>query len=61
MEELEAIWQRLNLTYDEGVLIKVADEKLGEEIRKVDNCLVRKIHLDRAISREVLQTIMQKV
>lgn len=61
MEELEWIWQRLNLTSDEVEEIKVADEKLEEEIQKGDHCLVRKIHMERSIKRDVLQTTMQKV
>lgn len=61
MDELDDIWQRLKLNAAEGEEIKVSEDKLEQEIKKRDCCLVGKIHMDRAIVREVLLKTMQKV
>lgn len=61
MEELEDIWQRLNLTSEDGEEINVAKDKLEKEIKKEDYCVVGKIHMDRAIGQDVIQKTMQKV
>lgn len=61
MDELEEMWQRLKLTTDEREEIHVKDDRLKKEIRKKDNFLVGRIHIDHTISKEVLMSIMHKV
>lgn len=61
MENLEEKWWQLKLTDIESNEILIEEDFVQEEIKKEVNSLVRKLHSERFINKEVLKNTMVKV
>lgn len=61
MDGLEERWKQLKLSMEEEIDIVVDEETLLEELRKGENSTIAKIHIDRHINQEVLNSTMSKV
>lgn len=54
MKGLESQWKQLRLPSEEDKYIIVDEIALEEGIRKGGNSIIRKLHVERPIDREVL-------
>lgn len=61
MESLESRWQRLPLSTEEDNEIVVTHEQLTEEIKKGENSLIGKLHVERTIGKEIVRKTMGKI
>lgn len=60
MERLEVCWKQLKLTTEEEADIVVDEQILLEELRRGKNSIIRQVHIERYIYKEVLRSTMAK-
>lgn len=58
---MDEIWHRLSPNEEEEVAIIVTEDKLVEKLKKWSNSLMGKLHVERTISKDILQNTMKKI
>lgn len=60
MESLESRWQQLLLSSEEDYDILVDEQALTKSLRKGENCLLGKLHMERPINQKIIRNTMAK-
>lgn len=61
MDDLEILWEQLQLTGEEDLAIDIKEEKVEDAQRKVDLCLISKVRGDRVLGKNIIETTMAKI
>lgn len=61
MENLKQCWYQLNLSIEKDNKIIVTEDQLTKEINRGRTSIIRRLYLDRVISKEIIRNSMMKI